>query len=708
MLNKKAIRSLHIAFLVVFAILFINIIYISVSGHHLLSGANIKKYDDDRSIKKTSVAAKRGAIYDRNGEVIAKDTNSYTIIAYLNKSRIDKVNNRPAYVTDPKMYAKKLAPILKEKESNLYKKLSQTGLYQTQLGVKAKDLSLTQKEKIDALKLNGIEFETNVSRSYPNGIFASSTIGYSTFDEKQNRSVGKLGVEATYDDQLRGKDGSNEIEVDGHGYTRKVLNSKEAVDGSDVYLTLDNNIQRIVESNMEEMFKTNKADVALAVVADAKTNEILALSNRPTFNPNKLDIKDYTNPFVSLVFEPGSTMKTFTYASAMDSGVYKGNSTFYSGPTDIKDNGRVVQTIKNYENYNWGTISYNEGFMRSSNTGIINLFMKQLSPKVFEQYLGKFGFFKKTGIDIPGENNGRKVMNIKQEKYTTGFGQASSITPVQLIQAFSSITNKGKMMQPYITSKLVDSKGKIVSENKPKEVGQPISEKTSKKMLKLMSEVVENPKGTGYKHYQIDNYKIAGKTGTAEYVKNGKYQTCSTCYYTSFLMAAPASNPDIIVYLVTQNDASPSYAARSKFTKNVTSNTLAYLNSKEDKKSKYQIKKSKVFEIESFINKSSNYAKAKINKKGAKAIVIGEGGTIINQTPTPYSSISNNQNVFLLTKSNSYEMIDLSGYSKADVLKFTSLLGIKVDISGSGYVKKQSIKPGTKINEKNRLKIKLG
>jgi penicillin-binding protein 2B len=678
-----------------------------ITGDHLISGADVKKWAENRGVEEKVISAVRGNIYDRNGEVIAKDSYTYTIVAYLNKSRYDEVNDKPAYVVDKEATAKKLAPILDMKESTILSYLNKTNLYQTYLGPKGKGLDLATKEKIEKLNLPGIEFESVVSRFYPNGVFASSTIGYATYDEKENRMVGKLGVEATYDDELKGTDGVEKVQVDNNGYVKKVISSKPAVNGDDVYLTIDNNIQRIVESNMDEMLNSNPADFALAVVTDAKTNEVLAVSNRPTFDPNKLNIKDFNNPFVSLQFEPGSTMKTFTYAAAMDSGEYNGSAKYYSGPAAIKENGVVVQTVHNYENYNWGTISYDEGYMRSSNTGIVNLFEHYLKTSTFESYMSKFKFYQKTNIEIAGESSGQKVMNRKQEIYTSGFGQASSITPVQLMQAFSAITNEGKEMKPYITEKIVSSAGEIIKEFKPTQVATPIKASTAKKMLKLMTKVVEDERGTGYKWYRLSDYTVAGKTGTAEYVVNGKYATCETCYYTSFLMTAPASNPKVNIYLVTKHDTYPTYAARSKFIKNVASNTLAYLNVKSDKKSTTTTKEVNIFNLESFINKSVVYAKNKLNTNNIKYVILGNGKIIQNQEPLPYSDISSNQKIFLLTNAKSYQMIDLTGYSKADVLKLTSLLNLKVTIKGEGYVYKQSINVGTTLTDKHSLTVYL-
>lgn len=707
MSSKKVINKIKGVFLLLFLILLFNILYLMLTGHHLVSGANIRGWAETRGVQEKTITAERGTIYDRNGEVIAKDSYTYTIVAFLDKSRYDEINDKPAYVVDKELTARKLAPVLKMDKTELKRYLDKKDLYQTYLGSKGKGLSLAQKEQIEKLKLPGIEFESVVSRFYPNGVFASSTVGYATYDEKEKRMIGKLGVEATYDAELKGLDGSQKVQVDGNGYVKKVITNNDAVNGADVYLTLDNNIQRIVESNMDEMLASNPADFALAIVTDAKTNEVLAVSNRPTFNPNKLDIKDYNNPFVSLQFEPGSTMKTFTYATAMDAKQYDGSAKYYSGAIDIKDNGVVVQTIHNYENYNWGTITYDEGFMRSSNTGIVNLFEHYLNTKTYESYLDKFKFFKKTGIEIEGESSGQKVMNRKQEIYTTGFGQASSITPVQLMQAFSALTNDGKEMKPYITEKIVADDGTIAKKFKPTVVGTPISKDTSSKMLKLMTQVVENEKGTGYKWYRLQDYTVAGKTGTAEYVINGSYATCDTCYYTSFLMTAPASNPRVNIYLVTKHDTYPTYAARSKFIKNVSSNTLAYLNVKPDKKNTASNKEVKVIDLESFVNKSVVYAKNKLTNNNIKYVILGDGNIVQNQEPLPYTKISNNQKVFLLTNSSKYYMVDLTGYSKADVLKLTSLLNLKVNIKGEGYVYKQSIAVGTALNSGHSLTVYL-
>lgn len=710
--NKK--RKYKLAYLkklyaIIFILLIISISVIQVTGIHLVSGVDIMKSDYvvNRNIETKTIAANRGTIYDRNGEVIAKDTNTYKIIAYLDKKRT-ATGGVVAYVTDPVEYAKKIAPIIGETEANIQKSLSQN-LYQTELGLKGKNLSISQKEEIEKLKLPGIEFETTTSRSYPNGVFASLTVGFATKNEETKKLVGAIGIESTFEDDLTGENGTEKYQVDSRGYriSNGTIEYKEAVNGNDVYLTIDSNIQRIVESNLDQLIKTNPNEMTLAIVTDARTNEILAISERPTFNPNKLNITSYLNPSVGYVYEPGSTMKVFTYAAAMDTGVYKGNDKFVSGKYYVKEGNQTVQTINDWNKTGFGKISYHDGFLWSSNTGVANLMAHYLKPKVLGEYLDKFGFFKKTGVMIQGEESGLKVFDRKQEQYTTAFGQASSTTAMQLVQAFSAITNEGTMVQPSIVKSVKTESKDIIREYQPTVVGTPIKKETSKQMLALMKDVVEDGLLGSAVGYKNKLYTVAGKTGTAEIVQNGRYLTCGTCYYTSLLMTAPASNPRINIYLVTKRDSSPSYESKQTFIKNVTTNTLQYLNIAPDKVSKEATVVGNELEIESFINKSVDYSKKKLDNIKVKYYIIGNGSTVIKQSPLPYTTISTNQVMFLLTDGNKKTMIDLSKLSRNDVLKFAEVMNINVTFKGNGYVTKQSIKKNKVIKDGMTLEVTL-
>jgi len=709
---KMAIRITSLVFFVIFIALFVNIATISITGVHLVSRQNISLYASQRDMRSVVLPARRGTIYDVNGEVIAKDTITYNMFAVLNQNRFDHLNNQPAFVTNPEKYADLIAPILGVRPNEILRFLQQDPdvFFQVEFGLAGRHLSQSQKDAIEALALPGIEFEAVTSRFYPNGIFASSTIGYATFDDAKGRMVGRLGIEAMFDDVLAGTDGRREFLVDGQGLVRREIENIAPVDGKDVFLTIDNNIQRIVESNMEQLMQTNPAEFAMAVAVDARTGAILALTNRPTFNPNDLDIRYFTNPFVSLSFEPGSTLKTFTYAAAMDAGVYDGERLFNSARVNIYDNGRPVQTVQNWNNNNWGYISYDEGFMRSSNTGIIHMFEDKLNPDVFIDYMHRFGFFRPTGINIAGEEAGFLVANRLQEIYTTGFGQASAVTPIQLVQAMTAITNEGNMMKPFITSKIVDSSydNELIESFEPTLVGNPISKETARQMLDLMTRAVEEPEGTGYNTYDVADFLTAGKTGTAQFVVNGRYADCPTCYYNSFLSAAPASNPDVIFYLVTQNERERSVSARSTFTRNVTSNVLAYLNSTPDRnEGNVANNAASVLELDGFVNQSLNFAQARLERQGLDYRVIGGGNRIVGQLPEAFSRISSNQRVFLLTNGSQREMIDLRGFSRSDVQRVAALLNIQVEFNGSGYVDRQSIPVGRLVENDDVLEVRL-
>lgn len=707
MYSKKSFRLTIIVFSAIFLLIYFNVLFVTITGVHLVSGADINQYAANRDFRKNDYPSRRGTIYDRNGNVIAKDIETYNVYIVLSTDRMD--GKKPAHMTDANLYAKKISPILDADEEVILDLLSQDGkkVYQTELGLSGTNISVTQKEELEALNLPGIEFTPAVSRFYPNGVFASETVGYSVFNPEENRMVGMLGVEERYDDQLKGDSGYQKILVDSSGYKRLVIEEKESVPGNDVYLTIDNNIQRLLESNMDQLMQSNPAELAIGVVLDAKTGEVLAVSNRPSFNPNKLDIVNFTNPFVSNVFEPGSTMKTFTYASAMDSGYYNGDALFDSNSVAVMEGNEVVQVINNYGLMSWGKISYDEGFMKSSNTGIVRLLQTQFTPEIFGDYLDKFQFYKNTGIDISGEQKGTKVFDRKQEQYTTGFGQASTTTPVQLVQAFTAITNNGKMMQPYITDKIVNSSNEILLENKPIVKGNPIDKDASLQMLALMRKAIEDERAIA-QDFQNDLYSIAGKTGTAEIVgPDGKYLTCPTCTYNSILVGAPANDPEIIIYIVTKNEKELNSEPRQELIRNMTTNVLAYLNVKPDRKVTLDNKKSEIIKIESFINNSLDYSLKKLDNNKVDTFVIGDGDIVINQNPLPFQEISTSQKVFLLTDSKTYDMIDLTSFSKNEVLRFASLLNLEVEFQGTGYVKSQNIEVGVKLTDKSVLNVKL-
>lgn len=283
---------------------------------------------------------------------------------------------------------------------------------------------------------------------------------------------------------------------------------KESVDGVDIYLTIDSNIQFFTEKYVKEACEEYNPEWAITVVADAKTGAILSSTACPSFNPNIKNITNYLNPLTSFSYEPGSTMKTFTYMSAMEKGVYDGNDTFESGSIKIGEN-----EIFDWYQKGFGTITYDEGFLYSSNVGISYLTQKYFTAEELKKYFQKFGFGTKTGIELPGELSGTLNFKYEVEVANAGFGQGITITPIQMIQALTTISNDGIMIKPYIVDKIVNTNNnEIVYNGTRKELGRVVSTNTVDQIKELMYKVIYNDlyysTGAGFK---MNGYDLIGK-----------------------------------------------------------------------------------------------------------------------------------------------------------------------------------------------------
>ena len=321
--NSKSTSKIFIIFtLFCFILIVFRTSYLALSTN--IDGINIKEFANDRTIVKTSIPASRGTIYDVNGDVLAQNVSSYTLIAYLDPER-SKDQKKLYHVEDKVTTAEKLSTVIDMKKEDILDILNQEGLYQVEFGYAGKNLTEMEKEKIEALSLPGIDFIEDEKRYYPNGDFASYTIGYAKKNE-DGIITGELGIEALLDSALKGVNGEITYQKDRDG--RKIAGTKElkvdAKNGDDIYLTIDSNIELFVEQALRENFGKYPSEWAVAVVADAKTGKILAASQKPSYDPNILNIKNYMDITVSTPYEPGSIMKIYTYMAAMEKGTYDG------------------------------------------------------------------------------------------------------------------------------------------------------------------------------------------------------------------------------------------------------------------------------------------------------------------------------------------------------------------------------------------------
>lgn len=689
--NKVRVSKLLIAFILLFFVVVIaRLLYLGISPK--IDGIDLKTFVANRNTRKKTTYAKRGTIYDSSSNVLARTINSYTVIAYLSESR-SKGFKTPQHVVDKEKTAKELSPILgMSEEAILY--LLNRNAYQVELGPGGRGITELKKEEIEKLKLPGISFISSYKRYYQNDDFASYILGYvKTTDDGE--MIGEMGIEQYYNDMLKGKDGFIVYQQDVNGY--KIPNTKEEVkeskDGVDIYLTIDSNIQFFVEKYSKEAYEQYPCDWLFAVVADAKTGAILGSTSYPSFNPNIKNITNYLNPLVSFAIEPGSTMKIFTYMATMEKKMYDGNKTFKSGSIKIGEN-----TIYDWKTDGFGEITYDEGFMLSSNVGISYLTKDYFTGSELKEYFKKWGFGQKTGIELPYELTG--TLNEKNNKAieiaNAGFGQGITVTPIQMVQALTMIANNGVMLKPYIVSKIVDEEDALVYEGKRTELGKVASSETVNNIKELMYKVIYNDLyySTGAS-YRMDGYDLIGKTGTAQYTNpyTGRYYYDNVNYIRSFAGMFPKDDPEIIIYVATKKTYTQKGVSNivKGLVKDIANYRSIFKNEETD---------ATTFKIDDYSNQNLVMVLDNLKDKFKDIVVIGDGDKIVDTYPKN-KIVSKDEKIFILTNSKNIEIPDFIGYSKREVETYKKLTGIDITLEGNGYVYEQNIE-----NDKIYLKLK--
>ncbi|MEH6995425.1 penicillin-binding protein [Neobacillus drentensis] len=656
-----------------------------------------------------NLEAVRGVIYDKNGEVVSEDTTSYTLIAILDK-KMTTNSKKPNHVTDPEKTARELAKFIEMEESEIYSILTKDQ-FQVEFGKAGRDISHQTKKEIEALKLPGITFKRDSKRFYPNGIFASHLVGYADrIDEKDGtyNYVGKMGIEQTLNKELTGKDGKINYESDLWGYLLPNGEQKvtPAENGNDVYLTIDKKIQTFLEDAMNKVVEEYNPKKIIAIVADPKTGEILAMGQRPSFHPKTKEGIDnsWHNEAIESSFEPGSTMKIFTLAAAIEENKFNPNELFQSGSYRVTSKDKPIH---DHNRSGWGTISYLEGVQRSSNVAFAKLANEKLGFEKFREYLTKFGLDRPTGIDLPNETSGKIQFTWPIEKATTAYGQGTAITPIQQIQAATAIANKGKMMKPHVVDKIVNhDTGKVIRDTTPEVVDTPISAETAKEVLDILETVVTNEEtGTGNR-YQIDGYSVAGKTGTASIPDpKGGYLGGQEDYIFSFLGMAPADNPKLIVYVAVQQPEIEHYSMGSipvsMVFNPVMKNSLQYLNIQPS-----QQEKATTTKLGEFEGQTVTETLKKLEKQKLEVVVLGKGTKVSGQLPAAGTNVLEGEKIILQTDGE-LNVPDFTGWSLRDVMKVAKISGVKLNSTGSGYVVKQSLKEGAFLRKEDFLIVDL-
>jgi cell division protein FtsI/penicillin-binding protein 2 len=487
----------------------------------------------EKQIRIVNVLPQRGIIYDRNLKPLAVNVVSYSLYA------------SPRMISHPEKVAEKLAPLL-----GLEKEVILTALKKDRVFVWLKrKLSLKIREKIIKLGFKGLGFIEEKKRFYPERELASHLLGWVGIDNQ-----GLAGVEYYYEEKLQGKKGKILLRRDALGYpipfTQTVL--KKVIPGKSIVLTIDTKIQSIVEQELSRALGETGATSAEAIFMDPWSGEILALVNKPDYDPNSF--RDYSsferkNRIVQSLYEPGSTFKVVTSAALLEEGLVDPEERIYCSASIQFGN----HTIYDWKEFN-RKMDFTEIVYNSSDVGIIKL-AQRMDKSTFYRYIINFGFGRKTGIDLPGETRG--IVKPTREWYLTDFpcismGQGIAVTPLQMVVALSAAINDGNLLQPYVVKKVLNLKGEVIRENKPRIIKRVISPQTSEKLREILGKVVE--KGTGKKS-KVRGYSIGGKTGTAQIPSSEIRGYLEDRYIASFMGFAPVGNPEIAGIVVIKEPA---------------------------------------------------------------------------------------------------------------------------------------------------------
>ncbi|HFC9223937.1 TPA: penicillin-binding transpeptidase domain-containing protein [Enterococcus faecium] len=676
--------------------------YIVIGGH--VAGTSLAEKTKQLYQGSEVVKAKRGTIYDRNGVALAEDASSYSIKAILSKTYTS--GDKKLYVEEKNF--DKIAEILhknlsidKKDALNILEDGAKKELYQVEFGSYGKNISQETKQNIEAdMKKEGVAglyFVDHQARMYPNGVFSSHFIGYAVPDKDENGLVGKLGLESAYNDILSGKDGKIIYQKDNfqNPLPGTVAEEEKAVDGQDIYTTLDSRLQSYLETLMDQVNEEYQPEELTAVLMKAKTGEILAMGQRPTFNPETMEGltgKDaiWRNFLVQDSYEPGSTMKVFTTAAAIEEGEFNENETFQSGKIQVED-----ATINDHDFGEKGVLTMRQALSWSSNVGMVIL--EQRLGGRWYNYLQKLGFGQSTHSGLDDEVNGALPTSNIVDRAMSAYGQAVGVTNFQMMKAFTSIANNGTMIQPRYISKVVDPQTGEERTTQTEVLGQPFSKETTEKVREYMRDVVESENyGSAYGVYSVPGYNVSAKNGTAQIASDtGGYQTGDTAYLYSIVEMVPSEDPDYVLYLTMKHPKTYDRMALAKIANPLMKRAMDFKETEEDSDTETKTEKVSVAD---YRNLEADVAAADAQKSGLQPVVIGNGKKVQKQSTANGDQLISGEKLILYTGGDKL-MPDVTGWSKADIMKLGKILGIEVSFDGDGYCVKQELAPYEKITE---------
>lgn len=516
---------------------------VQIGLNHQANSQDLIAYSSQQQGGSSITKARRGTIYDHEGQPIAMDATSYSLLAIL------KHTDENLVVKDYDLTANTLAPHLGMTVDQVLEILRNPDVSQTEFGTAGRNLSQETKDQIEAANLPGIIFTQQSVRQYINDVFASHLIGYAVFLENQAEDKadeligqapilkGQIGIEAAYNPILSGQ----------INYQNQISQgqSQDFLSGTDLYLTLDARIQNTLEDTMTQVQNQYQPLEMGAYLVEIPSGKLLAASQRPSFNLNTRDgiDKEWRDYLLEEDFEPGSTIKILTLATAYDQEVYTPGETFQSGSVEIFDT-----TIKDHNLVGWGQISFEEGLIRSSNTAMVHL-VDRIGVDNWIERLQAFGFGKTTNFGLANEIQGSLTFDNPVSKYMSAFGHAFAATPIQLMQAYAAIANQGQMLKVQV----IQGQGSKADQYQAQNLGQIVTPQAAEYVLNLMVDTVALDYGTA-KPFASDLVTVAAKTGTAEIAnpQGTGYLTGPNDYLHSVVAFFPAENPRYMAYIFMQ------------------------------------------------------------------------------------------------------------------------------------------------------------
>ncbi len=581
------------------------------------------------------IGADRGLITDRNGVVLAENITTTSLVVVPNQ------------IVDKEETAKKLSEILNTSYDDMLKHLNKKTSIE-RIHPEGRKLSFEIADKINSLNLDGVYLLKESKRNYPYNNLLSHVLGYVGIDNQ-----GLSGIELAYDEYLKGEDGSIKYYSDGFGKKlEKATVYSSPQSGMNVALTIDINIQQAIENELDNVVAKYNPEQALIVVANPKTGEIYGMSSRPNFNPNeynKYDLETINrNLPIFNTYEPGSTFKVISLASSIQEktiNLFEDNY-FDSGSINVSGS-----RIKCWKHGGHGSQTFLQVVENSCNPGFV-VMGERLGKERLMDYVKKFGFGEKTGIDLSGEENGILFDVDKMgpvETATTAFGQGVSVTPIQQVMGVSAAVNGGHLYTPYLVSSISNANTlDTVLVNKPKLKRDVISEETSKLVRYALESVVA--KGTGRNAY-LNGYRVGGKTGTAQKVKDGRYMDGN--YILSFIGFMPANDPEVVVYVAVDNPkgvvqyGGTVAAPIAKRVLEASANALNIKKSKSDIEREYELWDIKYYEVPNVIGMTKKEARAAIGIN-YQIEYSGTGEKVIYQSPKEGEFVKQGEKIKLM------------------------------------------------------------